>query len=128
MTYRSFDLGNLAASRFISAESPTNSRAVGGGTRPDGERAMGSDRETRIHAAATTVSLVGLVITAGFYRTAIPIMVASGAVAAMAVLPWALRAGFRYGARRGVEAAIENMALADYRRKADSSGEPSSDR
>jgi len=78
------------------------------------------------------VSLLVLLGVGVLYPAALPTMLAVSMVTALVVAPWAAWLGFRYGARRGVESAIETMAGSEevlYRELITRSrGEPSADR
>lgn len=100
--------------------------------------AMMMSSHTRLGYGATLAMSVALLVGLGsVYQTAAPAMAAAALVAVLVVAPLAARAGFRFGARRGVEAAIEMMGTTsrqdDYVPNSSgstpaASGEPSADR
>jgi hypothetical protein len=81
------------------------------------------------HSVGVIASFVTLVVAGSLYPGHLATMLGAALLSALVLGPVAIRAGFRYGARRGVEAAIETMTEADYRSDpAMSSGDPSAER
>jgi hypothetical protein len=62
-----------------------------------------------MHTSGIALSVIGLVLAGLWNPAGVPAMIAAGLLSALLVGIWAVRLGFRYGARRGIEAALETM-------------------